>query len=119
MDTKKPSDSTNKPQVQITPSPKDFQKAIKQLLDKYSKVISSFSPISKDSRIEPFMGRSKYDLLMIMDDQQEASWNHSEYDWPDVLSLMYNYTPFKDSLAYINKSVTLSMSDIQKLSSVS
>ena len=102
--------------VKFTPSADDFHNALQHLLNMYEEVLSSFVPISNDSRIKPFTKCSKYDLLMTLEEQHTQKMPSK---WPDLENLLHEYGPYKQSLSYINKALSITLNNILELSRVS
>ena len=102
--------------VKVVPSAGDFKESLTQLFKLYDDVVLSFYPLSCDERIKPFLGCSKFDYMMLTEDQekhQEAS------EWPDVENLLHKYTPYERCVTYIENLVSTTMIDLLKLSAVS
>ena len=99
------------------PSADQFQESLQELFLQYEEVISSFVPISRDPRIRPFLQHCRYDLLMLLKDPKEDSVKPDP--WPNVKSLLHEYGPYLESVAYIKKIVAASMRGVEELATVS
>jgi hypothetical protein len=95
---------------------REFQEALKDLLRQYEDVVSSFTPLSSDGRVKSFMRHSQFDLLMLLEEQDQPKVYS---DWPNVESLFHDFGPYQESAAYINRTVTNTMKGVQKFISVS
>lgn len=101
--------------VLFNPSMQKFQGALKRLFKQYEDLVCAFVPISADRRIKSFLQHSKFDLLMLLGEQTKTA----PAPWPDVESLLHEYGPYMQSVAYIKKTVAVTMSSVQKFISVS
>lgn len=110
-------DSAPHPEVHFTPPMQEFQEALRALLKQYEDVISGFAPLPDDPRVKSFLQHSKFDLLMLLENPHPHQ--RKEAAWPDVQSLLHGYGPYRQSVAYINKTVTGTMKGVQKFTSVS
>lgn len=103
--------------VILTPSADKFKEALREIFQNYEDVVCSFTPLSRDKKIKPFMRTSKYDLLMQM--EQRRPDEEVFPSWPDVRSVLHDYAPYAKSVAYMEKALYVTMTEIKKLSAVS
>ena len=107
-------------QVSFSPTADDFSSAFVHLLEQYVLVISNFTSLLKDDRIRPYISRSRYDLLMILDEKPSKKTSAGKpHPWPDTRSILHQYTPYQSCVGYIEKKIQLTMSEIEANSTVS
>ncbi len=105
--------------VSTQPSSGDFTGAFSHLLEGYLKVVKGFSSFMKDERVTPFVSRSKYDLLMVMEEEAERPRAKRQVAWPDVSSLVCGYTPYRATVDYITRMLQATLVEVDRLSTVS
>lgn len=103
--------------VTYEPSTQEFQQALQKFLEQYEDVVSNFAPISEDPRIRPFLQHSQHDLLMILDDPPKPK--EKLVPWPNIETLLHEFGPYQQCIAYIDKTVSATMKGVQKLTAVS
>ena len=107
-------------QVSLSPTANDFSSAFVHLLEQYVLVISNFTSLLKDDRIRPYISRSRYDLLMILDEEPSKKTSAGKpRPWPDTRSIFHQYTPYQSCVGYIEKRIQSTMSEIEANSTVS
>lgn len=105
--------------VLFTPTVQQFRDSFQSLLNQYEKVVSDFAPISVDGRVKSFLQHSKYDLLMLLEEEQNKPKRHQVLDtWPNVETLLHQYGPYKQCVVYTEKIISLTMNGVQKSTAV-
>lgn len=107
-------------QVSYSPSADDFLAAFAKLLKQYEAVISSFVTLLKDERILPYISRSTYDLLMVLEEKSSKKNSAGKpQSWPDIHSLLHQYAPYQSCIGNIEKAIQSTMCEVQTHSTVS
>lgn len=105
-------------QVSFQRSHDDFTEAFSRLLLGYQEVVKGFVSFTKDERVIPFISRSRYDLLMVME-EAESSRAKRKDTWPDVMSLVCEYAPYRTTVDYLNRALEATLSEVEGLTVVS
>ena len=105
--------------VSFTPSAMDFKSAISQLLKSYEQTIAGFSSLLKEERLLPYVSRSRYDLLMLLEEETSTKGSRRQPPWPDTRSLLWGYAPYQASVDYIERILQATMAEVERQSTVS
>ena len=105
-------------EVSIKPLPDDFKQEISKLFDSYLDLISSFPSLLDSEMLKPYISRSKYDLLMLLEDSDQKDQSAASH-WPFLQMLLYEYQPYMQCVKGINLKLQNIMTEIEKYSKVS
>ena len=107
-------------EVSFSPNADDFSSAFVHLLEQYVLVISNFTSLVKDDKIRPYTSRSRYDLLMILEEESSKKTSAGKpHPWPDTHSILHQYTPYQSCVGYIENKIQSTISEIEAISTVS
>lgn len=116
VDKRKGTELSSSYVVLFTPSAGDFNSAFSQLLKGFEAVIGSFASLLQDTRILPYVSRSKYDLLMLL--EESAAGRTKTQPWPDFHSLLWDCTPYQACVCSIERSLKATMAAAERYSKV-
>ena len=60
-------------ELSFEPSAGEFVREVSRMLADYEATITSFKPLREDKQLLPFISRSRYDLLMLMEEEEEGA----------------------------------------------
>ncbi len=103
-------------EVTLLPTLNQFEALLSNMLSSYEDLAMHFKSLLCDDRIQPFVGKSKYDLLKTLEEEGEARKEaaKSSTGWIDYKSLLYNYEPYKNIVCQLNKCLSLSLIDVDR-----
>jgi len=68
----------------------------------------------KDKRILPYISRSTYDLLMVLEEKSSKKNSAGKpQSWPDIHSLLHQYAPYQSCIGNIEKAIQSTMCEVQ------
>ena len=111
--------------VSFAPSANDFNSAFARLLKEYEVIITGFNSLLNDERVLPYVSRSRFDLLMLLEEADKGSGGEGRGGggkpppWPDVPSLLWEYVPYQCCVDYIKKVLEGTMAEVTRLAVVS
>ena len=106
--------------VSFTPSAGDFESAVAKLLKSCEQMIAGFSPLLTEERLLPYVSHSRYDLLMLLEEEEtRAKGSRRQPPWPDTRSLLLEYAPYQASVGYIERTLQATLAEIKRQSTVS
>lgn len=107
-------------EVSFSPNADDFSSAFVHLLEQYVLVISNFTSLLEDDKIRPYISRSRYDLLMILEEESFKKTSAGKpHQWPDTRSILHQYNPYQSCVGYIENKIQSTISEIEAISTVS
>lgn len=109
---------SSSPQVSLHPSKESFLSAFSKLLKQYEIVIASFKSLLKDASLRPYISRSKYDFLMVLEEQSEHTKDRVKV-WPDTSALLHSYAPYSQAIDFLKMALQQTMNKIEQQSNVS
>ena len=105
-------------ELSLQPAKENFLSAFSRLLSQYEIVVTSFESLLKDERLRPYISRSKYDLLMMLEEKEGHSKERVKI-WPDTHTLLHSYTPYHHTADYLKMILQKAMSRVERQSQVS
>ena len=106
--------------ISVVPSFEDFEAALNNLLNQYKDVISTFGSLLKDDRILPLISTSKYDFMMLLEEEESASSiQECKAPWIPVQALLCDYTPYCVCTSEIRATLRVTLEQCCKQCSVS
>ena len=106
--------------VSFTPSAVDFKSEVSKLLGSYEQTMAGFSPLVTEERLIPYVSRSRYDLLMLLEEASCAKGGgRRRPPWPNTRSLLSEYAPYQASVGYIERTLQATMAEIERQATVS
>lgn len=113
-------DTVSSHEVTLLPTLNQFEDLLSDMLSSYEDLAMQFKSILSDERIQPFVGKSKYDLLKTLEEEEARKKTaKGSMGWIDYDNLLLNYTPYKKVVRQINKCLTLSLAEVDKKLKVS
>ena len=105
--------------VTVKPSLQSLQEAVDSLLSLYHRVITSFVPISKDTRIAGYTTAARFDFLTrLAEENVEKPEVIIESEWPNLASLLLDFTPYEESVLFIRNVIGETMKTVESHSKV-
>ena len=108
------SNSVSSQVVTVLPTLDKFKDLLSNMLSSYEDLAMQFKSLLYDERIQPFVGKSKYDLLKTLEEEAKKNSAKCKVGWINYKNLLSNYEPYKNVVNQINKCLTLSMIEVDR-----
>lgn len=105
--------------ISVVPSFEDFDAALNNLLNQYKEIINTFGSLLKDGHILPLISTSKYDFMMLLEEEESASIQECKAPWMPVQALLCDYTPYRVCTNEIRATLRVTLEQCCKQCSVS
>lgn len=104
--------------LMLSPSDKEFQAMISEILLQYTQAISSFRSLLDDERLHPYISRSKYDLMKELEEKAQRQSKGRLQKWPFLQDVLLKFTPYSQTTSSINMIMSQTLSQIDIISKV-